>query len=94
MKCNKLYGRSQTNSPGILTVQCVCSNPKLIFIFVMSRVESISLALISILMFFSITLRIVYYDNACNTVAAALIHLPWVLLTCYIIVDRFHVNVH
>ena len=92
--CGKRYPASSTHSPGVLVAMCTCSNPKLIGYIVMTRAESTSLALSSMVMHFQLPPAVILYDNACNTLAAALLRLPWILLFCFIIVDRFHYKGH
>lgn len=43
--CRKNYTKSETHSPGIFTVQCVCRYPKLIGLSVMEECEGVSTAL-------------------------------------------------
>ena len=54
------------------------------------RAESTALALSSVLMYFLLPPRVVFYDNSCNTIGAALLRIPWLLLFVLLIVDRFH----
>ena len=93
-ECGKRYPQSKSHSPGLMTVQCVCKYPKLIGFILMDKAESTALALSSILMFFHIPPHTLFYDNACNTVATALLRIPWLLIFTLIIVDRFHYLVH
>ena len=60
----------------------------------MKRAESTALAISAILMHFEIPPSVVFYDNGCNTVEAALLRVPWLLLYIYIVVDRFHFKIH
>ena len=60
----------------------------------MTRAESTSLALSAMMGYFKILPVVVLYDNACNTLAAALLRLPWFLLLVFLIVDRFHYKGH
>ena len=93
-QCGKRYPGSSSHSPGLLCVQCACSNPKLIGYVIMTRAESTSLALSAMMGYFKILPVVVLYDNACNTLAAALLRLPWFLLLVFLIVDRFHYKGH
>ena len=93
-QCGKRYPKNSNHSPGLLCVMCACSNPKLIGFVIMTRAESTALALSAIMMYFPVPPSVIFYDNACNTLAAALLRLPWLLLFVYIIVDRFHYKVH
>lgn len=92
--CNKTYPLSKRHSPGILTVQCGCDNPKLIGYIVMTMAESTSLALSSVLTHFPVPPRCVVYDNACNMELSALPRVPWFLHTSKVVVDRFHYTAH
>ena len=93
-QCGKRYPGSSSHSPGLLCVQCACSNPKLIGYVIMTRAESTSLALSAMMAFFKTLPVVVLYDNACNTLAAALLRLPWFLLMVFLVVDRFHYKGH
>lgn len=90
----KRYPHNSNHSPGLLTVVCACSNPKLIGYIVMDRCESTALALYIALMFFKIPPGTIFYDNGCNALAPALLRLPWLLLFSFIVVDRFHYKGH
>jgi len=93
-QCGKRYAQNTNHSPGLLTVQCACSNSKFIGFIVMERAESTALALAIILMFFAIPPEIILYDNACNCLSSALLRIPWLLVFSLIIVDRFHYKGH
>ena len=93
-QCGKRYAKNSTHSPGLITAICVCGNPKLIGFIIMTRAESTALALSTMLMFFPVPPFVLLYDNACNTIASALLRLPWLLLLSFIIVDRFHYKGH
>lgn len=56
--------------------------------------QSTYLVFLSIIKFVSIHQYVLIYENSCNTVAATLLRLLWVLLTCYIIVDTIHFKGH
>lgn len=92
--CEKHYVSSQRFSPGIMTVQCCCDKPVLIGYIVMTKPESRSLALTSVLSSFQVPPRVVYYDNACNLVASTILRLPFLLHTTRFLVDRFHYKSH
>lgn len=93
-QCGKRYPNNSSHSPGLLCVLCPCSNPKVIGFIIMTRAESTALALSAILMYFVIPPSVVFYDNGCNTVDAALLRIPWLLLFIFIVVDRFHYKIH
>ena len=93
-QCGKRYPQNSNHSPGLLTVMCACSNPKLIGYIVMERCESTALALSIALMFFKIPPCTIFYDNGCNALSSALLRLPWLLLFSFIVVDRFHYKGH
>lgn len=92
--CEKNYASSRKFSPGILTVQCCCDKPILLGYIVMTKPESRSLALTSILSCFPVPPRVLYYDNACNLMASTLIRAPWLLHSTRFLVDRFHFKSH
>jgi len=92
--CRKLYTKSETHSPGIFTVQCVCSHPKLIGISVMTECEGVSTALSTLLSRFRKLPRVCYYDNACNMSKSVILRCPWVNDKCTIVCDRFHYHGH
>ena len=92
--CKKGYKASNTFSPGIFTVQCVCTNPKIIGVSVMMECEGISTALSILLSRFKILPRICYYDNACNMSRSIILRLPWINNTCTVVCDRFHYKGH
>ena len=93
-ECSKTVLRTDTHSDGILTVQCVCSTPKLLGFIVMNKPESTEVALNSVLTHFKIPPRVVFYDNACNLFASALLRVPWLLNLSRFLVDRFHFKSH
>ncbi|MEM6737858.1 MAG: hypothetical protein AAF620_17500, partial [Bacteroidota bacterium] len=93
-QCGKRYAKNSTHSPGLLTMQCACSNPKLIGYVVMTRCESTALAISVAICYLLIPPEVILYDNACNTLASALLRLPWILIISFIIVDRFHYKGH
>ena len=93
-QCRKKYTRSQRHSPGIMTVQCACQSPKLLGFIIMTRAESVSLALSSLLTHFPILPRMVYYDNSCNMFSSAVLRVPWIFRQTRMAVDRFHYKAH
>jgi len=92
--CRKHYTKSESHSPGIFTVQCVCSHPKLIGISVMQECEGVSTALSVLLARFRRLPRVCYYDNACNMSKSIILRCPWVNDDCIIVCDRFHYHGH
>ena len=56
--------------------------------------ESTALALSIALMHLKIPPETIFYDNACNDLASALLRIPWLLMISYLIVDRFHYKHH
>ena len=93
-ECNKTVLRTDKHSDGILTVQCVCAVPKLLGFVVTKKPESTEVALNSILTHFQIPPRVVFYDNACNLFASAILRVPWLLNLTRFLVDRFHYKSH
>ncbi len=92
--CRKNYLKSDSHSPGIFTVQCVCRHPKLIGASVMCECEGVSTALSVLLSRFKILPRVCYYDNACNMCKSVTLGCPWVYDDCIIVFDRFHYYGH
>lgn len=92
--CQKKYKKSKTHSPGLLTVQCVCKNHKIIGVIVMTQNESTALALSSVLCFFKDPPLITYYDNACNLRRGITTRLPFIFLLMKVLIDRFHFKSH
>ena len=88
--CNKKYPVSSKHSPGLLTVQCICANPKLIGLRVMTQAESVSMTLSSILTHFAVLPFSLVYENACNLLLSVLPRFPWMLKFMLPVVDRFH----
>lgn len=76
--CKKNYRKSDSHSPGIFTVQCVCRYPKLIGLSVMKECESVSTAMSILLSRFKNLPRATYYDNACNLSKSVLLRFPWI----------------
>ena len=92
--CRKNYKKSETHSPEIFTVQCVCQYPKVVGASVMLEMESVSTALSSLLSRFKHLPRICYYDNACNMLKSVILRVPWVNNKRFIFCDRFYYKSH
>ena len=92
--CKKNYSKSDSHSPGIFTVQCVCSNPKLLGVSVMRECERVSTALSVLLSRFKKLPRVCYYDNACNMSRSITLRFPWVFDESMVVCDRFHYHGH
>ena len=92
--CRKMYKKSETHSPGIFTVQCVCRYQKIIGITVMLDMEGVSTALSSLLLRFKHLPRICYYDKACNMLKSVILRVLWINNDCLIVCDRFHYKSH
>ena len=92
--CRKNYTKSDSHSPGLFTVQCVCRNPKLIGVSVMQECEGVSTALSVLLSRFRKLPRVCYYDNACNLARSIAYRVPWVNDECLVVCDRFHYRSH
>ncbi len=84
--CRKNYTKSETHSPGIFTVQCVCSHPKIIGVAVMEECEGVPR--------FATLPMVCYYDNACKLLRSVVLTCPWVNEKCTIMCDRFHYASH
>ena len=92
--CRKMYTKSDSHTPGIFTVHCICSKPKLLGISVMTEMEGVSTALSVLLSRFRILPRVCYYDNACNLAHSVILRVPWLNNACTVLCDRFHYKVH
>ena len=88
--CRKNYVKSDSHSPGIFTVQCVCRHPKLIGPSVMRECEGVSTALSVLLKRFKVLPRVCYYDNACNLSRSITLRCPWLYDEYTVVCDRFH----
>lgn len=89
MSCRKNYRESDTHSPGIFTVQCVCRYPKLIEVSVMDECEGISTALIVLMSRFKEAPSVCYCDNGCNILKSVALRIPWLNDKFLIVSDRF-----
>ena len=76
--CRKNYLKSDTQNPGIFTVQCVCNHPKLIGLSIMRECEGVSTALSILLSWFKVLPRVSYHDNAFNMSRSITFRCPWV----------------
>lgn len=92
--CNKRYNASWSHTHGLMTVQCTCSNPKIIGYMIMTKPESTAIAGSSVVTHFPIPPRTIFYDNACNLFASMLSRIPWFLKLAKVVVDRFHYKGH
>lgn len=92
--CSKEYPNTGAHTPGLLTVQCSCSSPKLIGFYVMDRPESSSPALSSAISHLRVIPRMLFYDNACNLCLSAYYRAAWFMELCIIQIDRFHCEHH
>jgi len=92
--CRKDYRASDTHSPGIFTVQCVCRYPKVIGVSVMDECEGTSTAMSVLLSRFKLLPKVCYYDNSCNLAKSIILRTPWVNEKCLIVSDRFHYRGH
>lgn len=93
-ECSKKYAASKRFTPGIFTVQCCCSYPKILGISVMDRCEGVSTALSVLLSRFKELPRVTYYDNACNMAKSIILRVPWLNDMTRIVCDRFHYSGH
>lgn len=92
--CSKKYRYSRAHSPGLFTVQCTCSQPKILGISVMEEPEGISNAFSVLFSRFRVLPYICLYDNACNASASAAVRFPWINDHTNLLVDRFHYKSH
>lgn len=93
-ECSKNYRHGLNHSPGLFTVQCTCSHPKLLVISVMSSSESVPTALTAVLSRFPTFPRVAFYDNACNLARSISLRFPWVAEKMRVLCDRFHYRSH
>lgn len=77
-----------------ISLQCPCAHPKIIGFTLISEVESLAMAISTVLAFLLFPPRTLWYDNACNLYDSAILRTPFLLRTCFLIVDRFHFQGH
>ena len=94
LSCKKNYLNSDSHSPGIFTVQCVCSNSNLMGISVMQECEGVSSALSVLLSRFEKVPKVWYYNNACNMCKSITLKFPWVYEETLVVCDRYHYSSH
>ncbi len=92
--CRKNYVKSDSHSPAIFTMQCICRNPKIIKMSVMRECEGVSTALLVLLSRFRKLPKVCYYDNACNMCKSITLRCPWLYNDCVVVCDRFHYYGH
>lgn len=94
MDCTKKYYTSRPNVSSFISLQCPCHHPKIIGFTLIKEVETIAMAISTIMAFLRFTPRTFWYDNACNLYDSALLRMPFLLRTSYLMVDRFHYHGH
>ena len=87
--CRKNFEASESHSPSISTVQCVCRYPKLIGISRMEVCEGTSTALSVLLSRFKKLPKFCYYDDSCNLAKFIVLRVPWINEDCINVSDRF-----
>lgn len=92
--CTKKYFTSRPNITSFISLQCSCAHPKVIRFTLLKEVESIAMAISTIISFLYIHPRAVWYDNARNLYDSALIRPPFLPRSCRLMVDRFHFQGH
>lgn len=92
--CTKKYGTSRPDMTSFISLQCPCEHPKIIGFSLIKECESIAMAISTVLAFLNFPPRTLWYDNACNLYDSVLLRTPFVLRSCYFIVDRFHFQGH
>lgn len=92
--CTKKYYTSRPDITSFISLQCPCQHPKVIGFTLLKEVESIAMAISTMIEFLNIPPRTVWYDNACNLYDYTLLRAPFLLRTCRLIVDRFHFQGH
>ena len=93
-KCRKIYKSSDSHSPGIFRVQCMCSCPKLIVHSVMGECEVISTAVNILLSGFKYLPIAAYFGNGCNLSKSVLLRFPYINSETIIRSDRVHYRSH
>lgn len=93
-ECTKKYFTSRPNMTSFISLQCPCRHPKMIGFTLIKEVESIAMAISTIIGFLNIPPRTMWYDNACNLYDSAILRTPFLLRSCFLVVDRFHYQGH
>lgn len=92
--CTKHYYTSRPDMTSFISLQCACRHPKVIGFTLIKQVESIAMAISTVLGFLKYPPRTLWYDNACNFYDSALLRTPFLLRSSTIMVDRFHYQGH
>ena len=92
--CMKNCKASESHSPGMFTVHCVCRIPNSIGISLTKEFEGTSTALSILLSRFKTLPKICYYDGSCNLAKSVILRTPLVYGECLIASDRFHYRAH
>lgn len=92
--CKKKYFTSRPNMTTFVSLQCACRHPKIVGFALIKEVESISTAISTVLAFLRFPPRTLWYDNACNLYNSALLRIPFLLRSCFPVIDRFHYQGH
>lgn len=94
MDCTKKYFKRRPNVTCFISLQCPCEHPKIIGFTLIKEVESLVMAISTLIAFLRFPPRTIWYDNACNMYDSALLRMPYLLRTCYLMVYRFHYHGH
>lgn len=92
--CTKKHYTSRPNMTRFIILKCCCRHPKIIGFTLIKEVESIAMAISTIISFLPYPPRTTWYDNACNMYDSALIRVPWLLRSTFLLVDRLHYQGH
>ena len=92
--CAKNYKLSESYTPGIFTIQCVCFRRITLGVSVLLAQESTITAMNAISTRFASLFRRVFYENGCNPLLSAIIRVPTLLKHTQVLVDHFHYETH
>lgn len=77
-----------------ISLRCPCKQPKIIGFALIKEVESIAMAISTVLAYLTFPPRTLWYDNCCNLYDSDLLRTPFLLKSCLMVVDRFHFQGH
>lgn len=88
--CTKKYHTSRQDMSSFISLQCPCKHPKIVGFALIKEVESIAMAISTVLAYLKFPPRTLWYENSCNLYDSALIRTPFLLRSCLLVVDRLH----
>lgn len=92
--CTKHYYKSRPHMTSSISLQCPCEHPKIIRFTLLKEIDSIAMAISTVIAFLNFPPRTEWYDNACNMYDSALLRATFLLRYYALIVDRFHFKGH